>query len=167
MLLCSGKVSMPVINLETHIKADIEIVFDLSRSIDLHKISTQHTNEKAIAGKTTGLIELNEMVTWKAKHFGIYQTLTSRVSQLQSPTFFMDEQENGIFQYFKHDHLFKTTPYGTLMEDHFDYKSPLGVLGWLADKVLIKKYMTELLIKRNDTIRKFAESNEWKRILKR
>ncbi len=42
---------MPRIELKIEIKADIQIVFDLSRSIDLHKISTEHTNEPAIAGK--------------------------------------------------------------------------------------------------------------------
>ena len=42
---------MPRILLRTEIKANREIVFDLSRSIDMHRISTQHTNETAIAGK--------------------------------------------------------------------------------------------------------------------
>lgn len=41
---------MPIIELKTHIKANRAIVFDLSRSIDLHKISTEQTNEEAIAG---------------------------------------------------------------------------------------------------------------------
>jgi len=39
---------MPKIELKTEIKAKKDIVFDLSRSIDLHKISTEHTNEDAI-----------------------------------------------------------------------------------------------------------------------
>jgi hypothetical protein len=41
---------MPIIELTTEIKSTIEICFDLSRSIDLHKISTAYTNEEAIAG---------------------------------------------------------------------------------------------------------------------
>jgi len=54
---------MPVIELKTAIKAPVERCFDLSRSIDLHKISTAHTNEEAIAGVTSGLIGPNEWVT--------------------------------------------------------------------------------------------------------
>ena len=50
---------MPRIELRTEIKASKEIVFDLSRSIDLHKISTEHTKETAIDGKTAGLIGAN------------------------------------------------------------------------------------------------------------
>ena len=67
---------MSFIKLETYISAPIEKVFDLARSIDLHKVSTLGTNEEAIAGRTTGLIELGETVTWQAKHFGLYQKLT-------------------------------------------------------------------------------------------
>jgi hypothetical protein len=40
---------MPVISLKTIIEADIGLCFDLARSIDLHTISTAHTNERAIA----------------------------------------------------------------------------------------------------------------------
>ena len=71
-----------MINLVLELNADKEIVFDLSRSIDLHKLSTVHTNETAIAGRTSGLIGLNESVTWRAKHFGIYQKLTSKALNL-------------------------------------------------------------------------------------
>ena len=72
---------MPRIKLQIHIKAERDIVFDLSRSIDLHKISTEHTNEEAVAGKTSGLISMNESVTWRAKHFGVYQNLTSKITK--------------------------------------------------------------------------------------
>ncbi len=102
---------MPVLELTTLIKADINIVFDLSRSIDLHTISTKQTNEVAIAGKTSGLIDLHETVTWKAKHFGIYQTLTSKITKLEKPSLFIDEQEKGIFKYFTHEHHFKSIPW--------------------------------------------------------
>ena len=87
---------MPIIELETRIQANIDVVFDLSRSIDLHLISSKQTHEKAIAGKTSGLIELGETVTWKAKHLGIYQTLTTQISAYDKPRYFVDEQIQGI-----------------------------------------------------------------------
>lgn len=151
---------MPIIELKTTIKADILVVFDLARSIDLHKISTAHTNEEAIAGRTSGLIELGESVTWKAKHFEIYQTLTSKITAFDKPNNFTNEMVNGAFKKFKHQHLFNSTEYGTLMIDIFDNESPLGVLGILADKLFLKKYMTNLLIQRNLIIKEFAESDK-------
>ncbi|MFD2909407.1 cell division protein [Flavobacterium ardleyense] len=156
---------MPRIELQTNIKAKKEIVFDLSRSIDLHKISTEHTNEKAIAGKTSGLIEMHESVTWRAKHFGIYQNLTSKITAFESPKYFADEMQQGIFKAFKHEHHFSEINGTTTMIDIFDYKSPLGILGKLADELFLKKYMTDLLIERNRIVKDFAESERWKEIL--
>lgn len=62
---------MPKIELTTEINAPIEICFDLSRSIDLHQLSTAKTNEKAIKGVTAGLIGPDESVTWEAVHFAL------------------------------------------------------------------------------------------------
>jgi ligand-binding SRPBCC domain-containing protein len=157
---------MPRIELQTKINAKRDIVFDLSRSIDLHKISTEHTNEEAIAGKTSGLIGMNESVTWRAKHFGIYQTLTSKITQYDRPKCFTDEMVRGAFSEFKHEHHFKELSGETIMTDFFDYKSPLGIFGKLADKIFLKKYMTDLLTERNRIVKAFAESDKWKEVLK-
>jgi ligand-binding SRPBCC domain-containing protein len=156
---------MPRIEILTKIKANKEIVFDLSRSIDLHKISTEQTNEKAISGKTSGLIELNESVTWRAKHFGIYQNLTSKITKFDRPNYFVDEMQKGAFKQFKHEHSFTELNNDIIMTDIFDYQSPFGILGKLADKLFLKKYMTELLTERNRVIKEFAESDKWKKIL--
>lgn len=157
---------MPVIKLQTEIQANIDLVFDLSRSIDLHKISTRHTNEEAIAGVTFGLIGLNESVTWRAKHFGIYQKLTSKITKFEKPNHFVDEMQKGIFKRFRHEHIFEKIQDKTLIIDVFDYESPLGFLGRIADKLFLKNYMKSLLEKRNQTIKEFAESDKWKKLLK-
>ncbi len=156
---------MPRIEIRTEIKSKKEIVFDLSRSIDLHKISTKHTNEQATSGKTSGLIEINESVTWRAKHFGIYQNLTSKITEFDKPNYFVDEMQKGAFKEFKHKHHFVEFNNRTLMTDIFTYKSPFGVFGKLADKLFLKKYMTELLTERNRVIKEFAESENWKELL--
>ncbi|UII30765.1 SRPBCC family protein [Fulvivirga ulvae] len=156
---------MPIIILKTVIQAPIEICFDLSRSIDLHIESTSHTNEQAVAGKISGLIGLNEAVTWKARHFGVVQTLTTRITEYRSPWVFVDEMEEGIFKRFRHEHHFTNSGQLTIMTDIFDYESPFQLLGKLADLLLIKRYMTSLLKKRNQVIKVYAESNKWKGII--
>ncbi|WP_192821344.1 SRPBCC family protein [Rufibacter sp. LB8] len=158
---------MPVIELRTEIKVPRPIVFDLSRSIDLHLLSTQQTHEKAIAGKTQGLMGLGEWVTWRAKHFGVYQQLTSHITEMEPPHFFVDEMVAGAFNRFRHEHHFQESPYGTLMVDLFDYTSPLGMLGKLADFLFLKKYMTTLLAERNRVLKEVAESDKWKDLLVR
>jgi ligand-binding SRPBCC domain-containing protein len=149
---------MPVIQLETQIDAPIEIVFDLSRSIDLHVESTVQTNETAVAGCTTGLISFGEGVTWEATHFGVRQQLTITITQYDRPNHFRDSMVSGAFRRFDHDHHFMLVGGQTLMKDTFDYTSPLGILGHFADAIFLKRYMTRLLRRRNDLIKDVAES---------
>ena len=127
---------MPMITLETKVKASINICFDLSRSIDLHQISTIHTKEKAIDGVTTGLIQLNEAVTWQAMHFGITLQLTSKITAFNPPYHFRDEQVKGTFKYFIRDHYFEKQNDIVIMKDIFDFESPLGILGKLANSLI-------------------------------
>ena len=156
---------MPTIHLKIEIKADINVVFDLSRSVDLHKLSAAHTKEEAIAGRTSGLIELNDTITWRAKHLGVTQLLTSVITDLESPTYFADEMVKGAFKRFRHEHFFSKENKLVIMKDVFDYEAPFGFLGRLADKLFLEKYMTRFLIKRNLIIKEFAESDKWKELL--
>lgn len=121
---------MPVIKLECVVNAPKERVFDLARSIELHQISAGKTHEKAVAGRLSGLIELNEAVTWRAKHFGFYQHLTAKITAFDRPNHFSDEMVSGAFKRFSHQHLFESQPDGsTLMIDLFDYTSPPRLAG--------------------------------------
>ncbi|QCE42808.1 SRPBCC family protein [Psychroserpens sp. NJDZ02] len=149
---------MPLIQLKTVIDSDIQTCFYLSRNIDFHKDSMAHSNEKAIAGKTSGLIELNEWVTWEASHFGIKQKLTSKITVLDAPYYFVDEMVSGAFKSFKHEHIFVFEDGKTLMTDKFWFKSPFGVLGRLANTLFLNKYMTTLLKTRNQYLKDKAES---------
>lgn len=157
---------MPVIKLETKIYADIEICFDLSRSIDLHTISTSQTNEKAISGVTSGLINLNETVTWKATHLGFRQKLTTKISAFQRPFYFKDEQLNGIFKKLAHDHFFTQDDSFVKMTDHFLFESPFGALGSMFNKLVLTDYLRNFIIKRNQVIKEYAETGKWKQILR-
>ena len=111
---------MPKIILRTIINAPRKIVFDLARSIDFHKESTKNTQEKAIEGKTTGLIELHESVTWRAKHFGFWLELESKITEFDSQNYFVDEMQKGNFKSFRHEHIFKENNGQTLMIDIFE-----------------------------------------------
>jgi ligand-binding SRPBCC domain-containing protein len=149
---------MPRIELTLRIAAPIERCFDLARSIELHARSTRATGERAVAGKTTGLLELNEEVTWRARHFGVWQTLTSRITAFDRPTYFRDSMVRGAFQRFDHDHFFEDHGGVTLMRDVFDYAAPLGILGALAERSFLTRYMRRFLEVRNLEIRAVAES---------
>jgi len=124
---------MAVIRTVVEIRAPIERVFDLSRSVDLHVRSAGGTRETAIAGVTSGLLEMGQEVTWRGKHFGVYQNLTSRITAFSRPNHFRDSMVRGAFQRLDHDHFFKAHGDLTIMEDVFDFTSPLGFLGRMAE----------------------------------
>ena len=156
---------MPLIKLETTVNAPIERVFDLSRSIDLHRASMNKHGEKAVAGVREGLIKLDESVTWEAMHFGIRQKLTSKITAFERPRYFRDSLVSGAFARFDHDHFFEEIKTGTLMKDVFDYDSPFWIFGKIADALFLEKYMTKILSERNRLIKETAESNDWQKYL--
>jgi ligand-binding SRPBCC domain-containing protein len=149
---------MAVIHLSTQINAPIETCFDLARSIDAHKQSTSKTKEKAIEGKTTGLIEEGETVTWQATHFGIRQKLTIKITKMERPHFFEDVMLQGAFKSMRHKHSFEAYDRGTTMHDEFYYETPLGILGKFFDMLILKSYMTRFLKQRNLYLKQTAES---------
>ncbi|MBS1496632.1 MAG: SRPBCC family protein [Bacteroidetes bacterium] len=156
---------MATIYMQTIIKSPVQIVFDLSRSIDLHKISTAKTNEQAIAGITTGLIQLNETVTWRAKHLGKYRLFTSKITAYHAPYFFKDEMQKGDFKKFSHLHTFTQHKGYTLLTDHITLEAPFGLIGKLVMSIFLKNYITKFISNRNNLIKNFAETDQWKLIL--
>jgi len=149
---------MPLIEIETEIKADIKICFDLARNIEFHQESLKHSNEKAIAGKISGLIELDEWVSWEAKHLGFVQHLTSKITEFDAPNYFVDEMVFGAFKSFRHEHIFRESKNRTIMIDKFNFESPYGILGRFVNWVFLKKYMKNLLETRNEVLKLKAES---------
>jgi ligand-binding SRPBCC domain-containing protein len=138
-------------------------VFDLARSIDVHQESMAHTNERAVAGVTSGLMSLGDEVTWEARHFGVKQRLTARITTFERPIRFQDIMIKGVFKQMIHDHEFNAQSSGTLMIDRFDFESPFGIIGWLIDRIVLRNYMCRLLSRRNEALKTLAESDDWKK----
>lgn len=156
---------MAEILISTQVNAPIQIVFDLSRSIELHLESTKQTGEKAVAGVTTGLINLHEEITWQARHLLKNRMFTSRITAMNAPAYFCDEMQQGDFKKFLHEHFFETNEQGTLMKDRIILEAPYGILGKLATALFLKNYIKRFLKERNKTIKQVAENGRWKKIL--
>lgn len=146
--------------MKSEIQAPVEKCFDLARSIDIHMDSVSHTQERAVAGVTKSLIGLHQKVTWEAIHFGIKHRLTSKITAFDPPYYFVDEMVSGSFDRFKHEHIFRATENGTEMIDIFDYTSPFGWLGKVADKIFLTTYMERILKIRNQHIKIIAERRD-------
>lgn len=156
-----------VIRLETYINAPIELVFRLGRSLDVHKAVNTDNEETILKGRSVGLVEQGDIITWQAKHFGIRQQLQVIVYELEAPLVFKDQMLSGPFKTMHHIHQFeKNGENGTKMIDVFTFSSPLGLLGSLFDRLILSKYLTRFLQRKNSFLKQIAESNTWQPYLK-
>jgi ligand-binding SRPBCC domain-containing protein len=150
--------SVTVIDLTTDIDAPIERVFDLARDLDLHARSMAHTGERAVGGRTTGRVELGDTVTWRARHLGLWWSLTSRITAVEAPVRFEDVQERGPFAWFRHEHRFESVGGATRMHDHWEHRSPHGPFGRIVDRFVLGQHMRSLLVTRNAALKHEAET---------
>jgi ligand-binding SRPBCC domain-containing protein len=149
----------------TIIRAPIERCFDLSRSIDLHLLSTARTGERAVAGVTSGLIGLGERVTWRAKHLGFWQELTSEITAWNRPVYFRDTMVRGAFRSLEHDHYFAELGNGlTELRDELRFAAPVPLLGRVAE-MFLRPYIGRFLQERNEILKKVAESEDFQRFI--
>ena len=80
----------------------------------MHLAGNVHWGEAAVAagGVTSGLVGMGQRVTWRAKHFGVWQTLTSEITAMDRPAYFQDAMIRGPFRFMKHDHFFRSVVSG-------------------------------------------------------
>jgi len=151
---------MRSIRLETVIAAPIGDCFTLSLSVDAHAASMHGSGEQAVGGVTSGVMKLGDSVTWRARHFGIAFRMTSAITEYQPPSRFVDEQQRGPFRRWWHEHTFATLADGqTRMTDVVEFQSPFGLLGYLADGLVLRRYMPHLLRQRNSWLKATLEAS--------
>ena len=149
---------METIVIETRISASLQRSFDAARDLDLHVRSLAHTHERAVAGRTAGLIGAGEEVTWRARHFGVYQHFTSKITEFDAPNYFQDSMVRGAFRSFVHDHFFTRDDNVTVMKDVLVFSAPFGFIGRIAEKLVLRGYLARLLSSRGAVIKEAAES---------
>lgn len=155
-----GEIYLLQVVTEITIDAPIERCFDAARDIDLHTQTVwEHTREQAVSGVTTGLIGDGDTVTFEATHFGVRQRLTSQIAEYERPYRFVDQMLNGAFKSMRHEHSFtQLDDQTTIMVDTLTFEAPLGVLGWMAERIVLKRYMTAFLKSRNQKLKTIVES---------
>ena len=149
-----------MVEVVTEVRAPATRCFELARDIDLHLKSMADTGERAVAGKTSGLIGLGEEVTWEAKHLGVRQRFTSRITGFSPPRHFRDEMVRGAFKSFVHDHYFEEDDGLTTVRDVLRFSSPFGIVGRIVDRVVLAGYLRRLLSRRREAVKRTAEQDD-------
>jgi len=125
-----------------------ERLFDLARSIDAHTDSQRAAGERAVGGVTSGLIGADQEVTWRARHFGLPLRMTSRITVLEYPHRFVDEQVKGPFKSFRHVHEFQEAGTGSIMTDRVEFTAPFGLVGRVVERLVLRRYLERLIVDR-------------------
>ena len=155
---------MPQIIIETRIRAPLEACFDAARDIGLHLQTSAATRERAVAGRTSGLIELGESVTFEGVHFGVRQQFTARVTRFERPHFFTDHMTRGAFAAMRHTHQFEALPTGEiLMRDVVQWRAPLGIVGRLADALFLRRHLRRFVGARGAALKRHLEAAKWQK----
>lgn len=126
--------------------------FDLSLDVDFHLESMADSDESIEGGVDTGGMKLGDDVTWRARHFGVWWTMTSVITEFDRPHRFVDEQRTGPFKRFHHEHRFVAVDGGTSMHDVIDFTAPLGPLGRMAERAVLERYLPKLIDRRNEAL---------------
>lgn len=156
---------MARIHLTTFIAAPIERVFDLSRHLALYRLLFQNRKERFTSGASSNILTKGETLSVVLKYGGKSRMSTIKITALEKPVSFTEEQVKGDLQNFRHEHHFKAVDNGTIIIDLVDYGMPTDLIGRIFGKIYFRKYMEELLRRRNEVIRSYAESEKWRAVL--
>ena len=148
--------------IETWIRASQQACFDAARDLDLHRKSIPDSEEEAVGGRLSGQIEMGEEVTWRARHFGVRQHFTSKITAFDAPSHFRDSMVRGAFKSFDHDHYFEPRDGGTVMHDVLVFVAPLGALGRIAEKLFLRRYVERLLVQRAAILKESIERSAYR-----
>ena len=156
---------MPSLHLTSFIAAPVERVFDLSRHLALYKLLFQNRKEKFTSGAGSNMLNNGETLSIVVTKAGRSRMSMIKITSLQRPVSFVEEQVKGDLENFKHEHHFKPIENGTIIIDLVQYGMPRDLLGRIFGKLYFRKYMEELVHKRNELIRSYAETEKWRAVL--
>lgn len=122
------------------IPASLDKVWEfISSPRNLKKITPEHmgfqiTNEPIAEKMYAGMI-----IAYKVSPIlGIPMDWVTEITQVQDKEYFVDEQRVGPYAIWHHQHRLTPIEGGVLMEDIISYKPPFGILGTIANNILIK-----------------------------
>ena len=143
----------------THIRAPIERCFDTARSLAAHAESAKFSHERLVPpGKLEGFLELDDLVCFEGRHFGVRQRFCARIVEMERPRFFVDEMVRGAFKSLRHVHAFDEADGQTTMTDTLDWEAPLGILGRIADALFLERHMRWFVVTKQTALKEMIES---------
>ncbi len=109
--------------------------------------------------ETMGKPGLGYEVVLKVRQFGIFTMRWKvRITEYVPPTLMSDEQVSGPFAYWKQTRRLREVDGGTELTDIVEYRPPFGILGRIANALVIRRQVLEMFAYRQATTKRLLES---------
>lgn len=88
---------------------------------------------------------------------GIKTTWVTEITHIEQGVYFIDEQRVGPYTLWHHQHFLKEKDGGTLMSDIVSYQPPFGILGDIANSIIINQKLKEIFDYRQKVLTQLFE----------
>ena len=128
------------------IPATIDKVWDfISSPANLKKITPEYMGFNITSKMLSEKMYPGMIISYKVSPvLGIKMTWVTEITQVKEKQYFVDEQRVGPYSMWHHEHKIEPIEGGVLMTDIVSYKPPFGILGSIANHILIKKQLQEI-----------------------
>lgn len=129
-----------------HIPATVSEVWDFfSNPTNLANITPEYMKFVVTSPPHEGDIYPGQIITYKVSPLlGIPLSWMTEITHVVPGKIFVDEQHQGPYSLWHHQHLFEPDGNGTLMTDIVHYKLPLGPLGALAKALFVGRQLESI-----------------------
>lgn len=128
------------------IPATIDQVWDfISSPANLKKITPEYMGFNITSKLLSEKMYPGMIISYKVSPvLGIKMTWVTEITQVKEKEYFVDEQRVGPYSMWHHEHKIEPIESGVLMTDIVSYQPPFGILGSIANSMLIKNQLKEI-----------------------
>ena len=106
-----------------------------------------------VTGPLSGTAYPGQLICYRIRPLaGIALAWVTEITHLRSGEFFVDEQRFGPYRFWHHQHHFRGCPGGVDMADLIHYRMPLGPLGELLNRVLVRRRLERIFAHRRQVL---------------
>lgn len=117
----------------------------ISAPINLKEITPEHMGFIVTSNTGTEKMYPGMIITYKVSPLlGIKLNWMTEITHVRDYEYFVDEQRAGPYKLWHHQHKIEPIEGGVLMTDIVTYKPTLGLLGAIANSLLIKKQLQQI-----------------------
>ena len=153
---------------QQEIKASAEEVWDfISSPRNLKHITPEYMGFDITSEGLPEKMYEGMIISYKVSPlFGIKTTWVTEITKVSHGSYFVDEQRIGPYKLWHHQHIIKPTATGVLMEDIVSYSPPMGILGRIANALIIRNKLEEIFaFRKKAIIERFGDDDQSMKII--